>query len=77
MEQTDTKMVFLCVVNVLFVCFSLNLNFFLSFLLAVVDFSIQVLSSGSWPFQQSIDFNLPTEVCLQLSVCKSLTFSHA
>lgn len=29
----------------------------------VVDFSIQVLSSGSWPFQQSAPFSLPAEVC--------------
>jgi len=28
----------------------------------VVDFSIMVLSSGSWPFQQSSSFTLPTEV---------------
>lgn len=27
-----------------------------------LDFSIQVLSSGSWPFQQSCTFSLPTEV---------------
>ncbi|XP_067685602.1 cullin-1-like [Haliotis asinina] len=27
-----------------------------------VDFSIQVLSSGSWPFQQSCSFNLPVEL---------------
>lgn len=27
-----------------------------------IDFSIQVLSSGSWPFQQSFTFGLPTEV---------------
>lgn len=27
-----------------------------------VDFTIQVLSSGSWPFNQSTSFNLPTEV---------------
>lgn len=27
-----------------------------------IDFSIQVLSSGSWPFQQSFTFSLPTEV---------------
>ena len=30
--------------------------------LLVVDFSIQVLSSGSWPFQQSCSFVLPHEV---------------
>ena len=29
---------------------------------SVVDFSIMVLSSGSWPFQQSASFTLPTEV---------------
>lgn len=29
-----------------------------------VDFSIQVLSSGSWPFQQSCTFALPSEVRL-------------
>ena len=28
-----------------------------------IDFNIQVLSSGSWPFQQSFNFSLPTEVC--------------
>lgn len=27
-----------------------------------IDFSIQVLSSGSWPFQQSTSFSLPSEV---------------
>lgn len=27
-----------------------------------IDFSIQVLSSGSWPFQLSLGFSLPTEV---------------
>ena len=27
-----------------------------------VDFTIQVLSSGSWPFQQSCAFSLPQEV---------------
>lgn len=27
-----------------------------------MDFSIQVLSSGSWPFQQSCTFALPSEV---------------
>lgn len=27
-----------------------------------VDFTIQVLSSGSWPFQQSFTFGLPLEV---------------
>lgn len=27
-----------------------------------IDFSIQVLSSGSWPFQQSFTFQLPSEV---------------
>lgn len=27
-----------------------------------IDFSIQVLSSGSWPFQQSFTFGLPSEV---------------
>ena len=30
--------------------------------LLVVDFTIMVLSSGSWPFQQSASFTLPTEV---------------
>ena len=50
-------MVFACTVTRF-----LHLRF--AFFLADVDFSIQVLSSGSWPFQQSIDFNLPTEVCL-------------
>lgn len=27
-----------------------------------IDFSIQVLSSGSWPFSQSFNFSLPSEV---------------
>ncbi|XP_014235584.1 cullin-1 [Trichogramma pretiosum] len=27
-----------------------------------IDFSIQVLSSGSWPFQHSLTFSLPTEL---------------
>lgn len=27
-----------------------------------IDFSIQVLSSGSWPFTLSHNFSLPTEV---------------
>lgn len=31
---------------------------------AGIDFSIQVLSSGSWPFQQSFTFSLPSEVSL-------------
>uniref|UniRef100_A0A4W5LUW0 Cullin-1 n=1 Tax=Hucho hucho TaxID=62062 RepID=A0A4W5LUW0_9TELE len=30
--------------------------------MAVLDFSIQVLSSGSWPFQQSCTFALPSEL---------------
>ena len=34
-----------------------------------IDFSIQVLSSGSWPFQQSLTFSLPTEVCVCVCVC--------
>lgn len=33
-----------------------------------VDFSIQVLSSGSWPFQQSFTFSLPTEVKYSKSI---------
>lgn len=37
-----------------------------------VDFSIQVLSSGSWPFQQSCTFALPTEVKLHLSWSRDL-----
>lgn len=40
-----------------------------------VDFSIQVLSSGSWPFQQSCTFALPTEVKLHLSWSRE-TFSQ-
>ncbi|KAK7904178.1 hypothetical protein WMY93_016785 [Mugilogobius chulae] len=32
------------------------------FCLPAVDFSIQVLSSGSWPFQQSCTFALPSEL---------------
>lgn len=37
-----------------------------------IDFSIQVLSSGSWPFQQSFNFSLPTE--LERSVHRFTTF---
>ncbi|KAG7312669.1 Cullin-1 [Plutella xylostella] len=37
-----------------------------------IDFSIQVLSSGSWPFQQSSCFQLPTE--LERSVHRFSTF---
>ncbi|KAG1681900.1 Cullin-1 [Nymphon striatum] len=37
-----------------------------------LDFSIQVLSSGSWPFQQSSTFSLPTE--LERSVQRFNTF---
>lgn len=37
-----------------------------------IDFSIQVLSSGSWPFQQSFNFLLPTE--LERSVHRFTTF---
>uniref|UniRef100_A0A1B6J777 Cullin-1 n=1 Tax=Homalodisca liturata TaxID=320908 RepID=A0A1B6J777_9HEMI len=37
-----------------------------------IDFSIQVLSSGSWPFQQSFNFCLPTE--LERSVHRFTTF---
>lgn len=37
-----------------------------------LDFSIQVLSSGSWPFQQSCTFSLPTE--LERSVHRFTTF---
>ncbi|GLH00123.1 Cullin-1, partial [Gryllus bimaculatus] len=37
-----------------------------------IDFSIQVLSSGSWPFQQSFTFSLPTE--LERSVHRFTTF---
>lgn len=37
-----------------------------------IDFSIQVLSSGSWPFQQSSSFQLPTE--LERSVHRFTTF---
>ncbi|XP_033210503.1 cullin-1 isoform X2 [Belonocnema kinseyi] len=37
-----------------------------------IDFSIQVLSSGSWPFQQSFAFSLPTE--LERSVHRFTTF---
>ena len=40
-----------------------QVNFeFCCFLFPVVDFSIQVLSSGSWPFQQSCAFSLPIEL---------------
>lgn len=37
-----------------------------------IDFSIQVLSSGSWPFQQSFNFSLPSE--LERSVHRFTTF---
>lgn len=37
-----------------------------------IDFSIQVLSSGSWPFQSSQNFSLPTE--LERSVHRFTTF---
>lgn len=42
--------------------FELKQIFFCVYL--TVDFSIQVLSSGSWPFQQSCTFALPSEVRL-------------
>lgn len=32
-----------------------------------IDFSIQVLSSGSWPFSQSFNFSLPSEVNIIVS----------
>ncbi|KAH9634721.1 hypothetical protein HF086_015594 [Spodoptera exigua] len=35
-----------------------------------IDFSIQVLSSGSWPFQQSSCFQLPTEKCIDILIEK-------
>lgn len=37
-----------------------------------IDFSIQVLSSGCWPFQQSLSFSLPSE--LERSVQRFTTF---
>ncbi|KAL1488059.1 hypothetical protein ABEB36_015427 [Hypothenemus hampei] len=37
-----------------------------------IDFSIQVLSSGSWPFQQSFTFGLPSE--LERSVSRFTNF---
>lgn len=40
-----------------------------------IDFSIQVLSSGSWPFQQSFNFSLPTE--LERSIHRFTTFYSA
>ncbi|KAF7996415.1 hypothetical protein HCN44_002047 [Aphidius gifuensis] len=40
-----------------------------------IDFSIQVLSSGSWPFQQSFTFSLPTE--LERSVHRFTSFYSA
>ncbi|XP_022913538.1 cullin-1 [Onthophagus taurus] len=40
-----------------------------------IDFSIQVLSSGSWPFQQSFSFGLPSE--LERSVHRFTTFYSA
>lgn len=44
-----------------------DVSWLMKFLFVVsVDFSIQVLSSGSWPFQQSADctFTLPQEVSM-------------
>lgn len=39
-----------------------------------IDFSIQVLSSGSWPFQQSFTFSLPSEVSFFYVIhCQKLT----
>ena len=32
-----------------------------------IDFSILVLSCGSWPFPQSFSFNLPSEVSLKIN----------
>ncbi|XP_055385640.1 cullin-1 [Condylostylus longicornis] len=40
-----------------------------------IDFSIQVLSSGSWPFNQSFSFSLPSE--LERSVQRFTTFYGA
>lgn len=40
-----------------------------------IDFSIQVLSSGSWPFQQSTNFTLPPE--LEKSLQRFTTFYSA
>ena len=63
-ESLDCKLllcvisVYSIVVNAMFPVFS---DVFFLFL-CVVDFSIQVLSSGSWPFQQSVPFSLPAEV---------------
>lgn len=38
-------------------------DFYLNILFRLkVDFAVQVLSSGSWPFQQSFSFNVPSEV---------------
>lgn len=34
-----------------------------------IDFSIQVLSSGSWPFSQSFNFSLPSEVRIPFGAC--------
>merc|ERR1711890_21945 len=36
-----------------------------------IDFSIQVLSSGSWPFQQSCVFSLPAELELVTNCFKN------
>lgn len=40
-----------------------------------IDFSIQVLSSGSWPFQHSFNFSLPTE--LERSIHRFTSFYSA
>ncbi len=55
-EPLDRKFIIKCIL------FKLKLNVF-SF---SVDFSIQVLSSGSWPFQQSFTFALPQEVFFKI-----------
>ena len=39
--------------------------------IATVDFSIMVLSSGSWPFTQGPVFSLPAEV----SVCTCVLYN--
>ena len=44
--------------NYVFVCISLS-----------VDFSINVLSSGSWPFQQGAPFALSVDVSVCVCVC--------
>ena len=46
--------------------FSTIVAIIFKFSLFSVDFSVQVLSSSSWPFQQGSAFNLPVEVSINI-----------